>query len=43
MTDETQLTLEEAVLKANNEEAKDPEYQEVLLAWNVTLADGLAL
>lgn len=43
MTHETQLTLEEAVLKANYEEAKDTEYQKVLLAWDVTLADGLAL
>ena len=43
MTDETQLTLEDADLKANYEEARDTEYQEVLLAWDVTLADGLAL
>ena len=38
---ERQRTLEEAILKANKEEAEDAEYQEELSVWDETLSDGL--
>lgn len=38
---EKQRLLEEAVLKANQEEAEDTDYQDELSDWDVTLADGL--
>jgi predicted CopG family antitoxin len=38
---EKQRTLEEAILKANQEEADDPEYQKELSMWDETLSDGL--
>lgn len=34
-------TLEQAILKANQEEANDGAYQESLAEWDVTLQDGL--
>ena len=34
--------MEEFVLKANQEEAADLEYQKELLEWDVTLMDGIA-
>ena len=33
--------LEEAILKANQEEAEDEEYQKELLSWEITSNDGL--
>lgn len=33
--------LKQALLKANQEEAADSEYQEELKEWNTTLSDGL--
>ena len=38
---ERRHSLEEAVSKANKEEAEDIEYQEEIAAWDDTLADGL--
>ena len=38
---ERQRTLEEAVLKANKEEAEDSDYQEELSVWDETLSDGI--
>ncbi|SDZ17256.1 CopG family transcriptional regulator [Nitrosomonas sp. Nm58] len=37
-----QECLKMALLQANQEEAADTHYQEVLPAWDSTLADGLA-
>ena len=34
-------SLREALLKANQEEAEDADYQEELKAWDSTLSDGL--
>ncbi len=36
-----QVTLDEAVLKANQEEAQDQAYHEELAVWDETLTDGL--
>lgn len=36
-----ELSLEQAILKANQEEAEDEEYQEELDLWDVTLGDGV--
>ena len=33
--------LKQALLKANQEEARDSEYQEELKEWDATLSDGL--
>jgi len=33
--------LKKALLKANQEEAEDPDYQEELQTWESTLSDGL--
>ena len=33
--------LEEAVLKANQEEAADADYQKEVTDWDITLSDGL--
>jgi len=33
--------LEQAILKANQEEANDEDYQEELSIWDTTLADGI--
>ena len=33
--------LKQALLKANQEEAEDPDYQEELQIWESTLSDGL--
>ena len=38
---EKQRMLEEAIFQANQEEAKDVEYQKELLDWEATLSDGL--
>ena len=38
---EKQRTLEESVLRANQEEAADEGYQAELSAWDITLSDGL--
>lgn len=38
---EKKQILEQAILQANQEEANDIEYQEELLAWDLTLSDGL--
>ena len=38
---ERQRMLEEAIFQANQEEAKDVEYQEELSDWEATLSDGL--
>lgn len=38
---EKQRMLEAAILKANQEEANDHNYQEELSDWDVTLSDGL--
>lgn len=38
---EKQRVLQEALLKANQEEAEDIEYQKELSDWDVTLSDGL--
>ncbi|RJP30846.1 MAG: CopG family transcriptional regulator [Candidatus Omnitrophota bacterium] len=38
---EKQRILEEAIRKANQEEAEDPEYQKELSVWEETLSDGL--
>ena len=38
---EKQRTLEKAIMKANQEEAEDLEYQEKFSDWDVTLSDGL--
>ncbi|MEM8569234.1 MAG: CopG family transcriptional regulator [Bacteroidota bacterium] len=38
---EKRRLLEEAVLKANQEEAEDTDYQEEVAYWDVTLTDGL--
>lgn len=38
---EKRKALEEAILRANEEEANDPEYQRELAEWDVTLNDGL--
>ncbi len=38
---EKQRMLEEAIFQANQEEAKDVEYQEELSDWEATLSDGL--
>jgi len=38
---EKKRQLEKAMLKANEEEARDPEYQEELAIWEETSADGL--
>lgn len=35
-------SLEDAMLKANQEEAEDAAYQTELADWDVTLSDGLA-
>jgi len=39
---EKQKWLDEQILKANLEEAEDPEYQEELSSWEITLSDGLS-
>lgn len=39
---EKRKALEEALTKANIEEAEDPHYQAEIALWDVTLADGLA-
>jgi prevent-host-death family protein len=36
-----ELSLEQAILKANQEEAQDDEYQEELDLWDATLGDGV--
>jgi len=38
---EKQRILEKAIMKANQEEAEDLEYQEELSDWEETLSDGL--
>ena len=38
---EKQQSLEQAMLKANREEAEDAEYQEEISTWDETLSDGL--
>ena len=38
---EKQRLLKAAILKANQEEDNDQEYQEELSDWDVTLSDGL--
>ena len=38
---EKQRILEKAIVKANQEEAEDLEYQEELSDWEETLSDGL--
>ncbi len=38
---EKQQRLQEAVLKANQEEAEDLDYQEEISSWDDTLLDGL--
>ena len=38
---EKQRTLAEEIMKANQEEAEDQDYQEELSEWDVTLSDGL--
>ncbi len=38
---EKQYILEKAIMKANQEEAEDLEYQEELSDWEETLSDGL--
>lgn len=38
---EKQRLLQEALLKANQEEAEDIEYQKELSDWDTTLSDGL--
>lgn len=38
---EKQRLLKEAVMRANQEEAKDNKYQEELSDWDATLSDGL--
>ncbi|MEZ4711673.1 MAG: hypothetical protein R3A44_31060 [Caldilineaceae bacterium] len=38
---EKQRTLEEHILRANQEEAEDTDYQQELAEWEVTLTDGL--
>ena len=38
---EKQRRLEEAVMKANREEAEDEAYQRGLSEWDATLSDGL--
>ena len=40
---ERQRVFEDAILKANKEEAADPDYQEEISAWDETLSDGLNL
>jgi len=40
---EKERTLQEALLKANQEEAEDMEYQKELSVWVATLSDGLNL
>jgi len=35
-------SLKEALIKANEEEAEDADYQEELKTWDTTLSDGLA-
>jgi len=39
---EQQRLMEAAILKANQEEAEDPHYQEELALWDVAVADGLS-
>ncbi len=39
---EKQRTLAEELMKANQEEAEDQDYQEDLSHWDVTLSDGLS-
>ena len=39
---EKQRTLEQAIIRANREEAADMAYQEELAAWDITLSDGLS-
>ncbi len=38
---EKQRRLEEAIMKANQEEAEDEAYQRGLFEWDATLLDGL--
>ncbi len=38
---EKQRVLEKAIMKANQEEAEDLEYQKELSGWEETLSDGL--
>ena len=38
---EKQRTLQAAIIKANQEEADDPDYQQELADWDVALEDGL--
>jgi antitoxin CcdA len=39
---EKQRVLAEAIFKANQEEAKDLDYQHDMQEWDVTLSDGLS-
>ena len=41
LRNEKRRLMEQNVLKANQEEAADYEYQKALAEWDVTLSDGL--
>ena len=41
LRDERKRQLEDGILKANQEESEDEDYQNELSDWDVTLSDGL--
>ncbi len=42
LKEEKRRVLEQQILKANQEEASNLDYQEELMDWDVTLSDGLS-